>query len=531
MSRQERLYRIFPFLADGAEGEGGMLSLASLFVLLGFLLLFSLLSNVGRTVTRKLETQNAADAVAASSGNELARGLNSITAANHLIGELQALCVIHHGFGGDELDGLSSAQRTPYDIQESLQVSYSLAAALSAAGGIRPVQAEYNAVRQEPRTGAAIRDSRLRLKQVMTWAYIAHAVGGIFVDLSWIPYVGPILRGFGMLTEAAALTIETKVYQEWLTLDGLELLARGLMPVKRLLQSVVIPGCYLYTRPGILLDAPVKAEQAARDVSRRHNTEGWLFPGATIQPSLPLLHLPVTSEPQTLRHPERSQLVRASSPWIQYWRVPILRFGEDALLLSRFRHFYHARTDEFTLLLAKRQKESGVHVNLLILDDLDQDGQDKGQEPWTKRNGSARADELFSTIGFAHRPRHAMNSSPLFRQSNPDGLVAYAQVMLYNANPQPTTRPAAQQQPVVGHDTLNWDNAVPEAANPGYNANTNVSPIPSIAEPKIRINWRARLVPTTRLGAKVVGQPEDVGTRVLRGIPLIPGLDSVGRTH
>src|SRR5262249_17725356 len=154
-------------------------------------------------------------------------------------------------------------------------------------------------------------DSRLRLKQVMTWAYIAHAIGGIFVDLGWIPYVGPILRGFGMLIEAAALGIETKVYQEWLTLGGLELIARGLMPVKKILQSVVIPGCYLYTMPGIFADAPLKAEQATRDVAQRSNTEGWLFPGLTIQPSYPLLRLPVKNEPGTLsRHPERSQLVR-----------------------------------------------------------------------------------------------------------------------------------------------------------------------------------------------------------------------------
>jgi hypothetical protein len=286
--------------------------------------------------------------------------------------------------------------------------------------------------------------------------------------------------------------------------------------------------------PGVYVDAPLKAENAARDVAQRSNTEGWLYPGATIQPSYPLLHLPVKREPGTLsQHPERSQLVRASTPWIQYWRVPILSFGEQALLLSRFRHFYHARTDEFTLLLAKRQKESGIHVNLLILEDLEQEaaGKDKGQEPWTKRNGSARADELFATIGFAHRRRHTMNSSSIFRQTNPDGLVAYAQVMLYNANPQPLGQGGRGQQPVVGYDTLNWENAVPEAANPGYNANTNVSPIPSIAEPKIHINWRSRLVPTTRLGAKVIGQPEDVGSRVMHGIPLMPGLDSVGRTH
>src|SRR5262245_55067222 len=149
MSDNERTRHPLALLADGPVGEGGMLSLVSLFVVLGFLVLFSLLSNAGKTVGQKLEAQNAADAVAYSAGVEMARGLNSVTAANHLIGELQALVVLHHGLGGDELDGLARARRTPTDIQQSLQISYQLARVFST-GGTRPNASQYQEVRKEP---------------------------------------------------------------------------------------------------------------------------------------------------------------------------------------------------------------------------------------------------------------------------------------------------------------------------------------------------------------------------------------------
>src|SRR5262249_33573619 len=153
------------YLPPPHGGEGGMISLASLFALLGFVLMFSLLSNVAHTVNQKIETQTAADAVTYSASVEMARGMNAVTAANHMIGELMALVVLHHALGGDELDGLKRVQRTPWDLRWSLDISYRSAQIAD----IKPVASQYRKVREEPRTGGAIRDSRMRLKQVMSW--------------------------------------------------------------------------------------------------------------------------------------------------------------------------------------------------------------------------------------------------------------------------------------------------------------------------------------------------------------------------
>jgi hypothetical protein len=58
--------------------------------------------------------------------------------------------------------------------------------------------------------------------------------------------------------------------------------------------------------------------------------------------------------------------------------------------------------------------------------------------------------------------------------------------MLYNANPQ---RPHSDRrfQPTIGWDTLNWSSPVPEYGEEVGEA------------PRIRLNWRAKLVPVTRL--------------------------------
>src|SRR5205823_6433861 len=100
----------------------------SLFVVLAFVLMFSLICNIANTVNQKIETQNAADAVAYSATVEMARGMNAITATNHMIGELMALVVLHHALRGDELDdGSKRPQRTPWSLRWGLDIFYRLA--------------------------------------------------------------------------------------------------------------------------------------------------------------------------------------------------------------------------------------------------------------------------------------------------------------------------------------------------------------------------------------------------------------------
>jgi hypothetical protein len=508
------------WLADGADDESGMLSLVSLFVVLAFLALFAALSNIGKAVAQKLEAQNAADAVASSAGVELARGMNAITTTNHLIGELHALVVLHHALGGDELDGRANVAATPADIKNNLDTTFKIV--VSATAGAAPVQAEYDDVAKEPQTGGALRDCRLRLKQVMTWAYASHAVGRFFLDMGWIPAVGPAIVATGDLIVFQSQGFEHKVWLEWKTLDSLETAARGLNPFKQALERTIVPGLHGYAQAQ-RVQAALKAESAADSIGQQHNVEGSLFPSVNKNPSSPALALPVQTEPAKLRFLARSQLVRASTPWIQYWRIPLLQLGDDALLLSRFKAAYFQRTDEFTLTLADRQKqERGVH--LLIIQGLDQDGADKTNEVWTTADGSRDADRLFGTIGFARRPRPPLNAANLFRQGNPDGIVAYAQVMIYNANPQQRGT-VAGTQPTAGWDTLGWITPVPEWSQTDTSGDP---PIPNLAEPQQRIAWNSKLVPTTRLAESIFWQQGDLG-KVLRRTP--PFFTPLSGTH
>jgi hypothetical protein len=61
-------------------------------------------ASVGEKVNEKIRVQNAADSIAYSNGLWMARGMNAVTACNHLMGELTALIVIHESLGGPERD-------------------------------------------------------------------------------------------------------------------------------------------------------------------------------------------------------------------------------------------------------------------------------------------------------------------------------------------------------------------------------------------------------------------------------------------
>lgn len=515
------------FLADDDAGEDGMLSLVSLFIVLAFMATFAVLTNVGKTVTQKIEVQNGADSVAYAAGLEMARGMNSVTTANHLIGELQALCVLHHGFGGEELDEDATAKPTPSELRDDLRNSYRLARVFASRSIIGPPREfMFNKVVEEPTSGAAIRASQMRLKQVMTWAYVGHAIGGMFTLLREAYPVGTILAGFGELIIANCFIFETKVYTEWLILNSLEVMCKRLRIIKTGMQDLAMPGLYLYTR-ALKYETALKAEAAARGIGEKNKVDVSLFPGLTMATSVPPLKLRIAPEPTNLGHTERSQLVRASTPWIQYWRLPILKFGEDALFLSRFKCYYQDFTDKFTIERAKFMK-TDKKVNPVILKDLELDGEDKTYELWTYANeGSREADRIFCLIGFAHRAKTGGAAIRMFRQGNPDGLLAYAQVMVYNGNPQVRGQTGGWQR-TAGWDTLNWGNTVPEVTS--CNPNVGTCPIPDAPKPLIRINWRVKLVPTTRLHEAILWQRGEIGAILRRTLPDDDRI-SITRTH
>src|SRR6185369_4214642 len=82
----------------------GKITLVTLFAILGLVVMAGFVGNVGQTVSTKIGAQNAADAVAFSSAQWMARGMNSLTATNHLLGEVTGLCVVIEALGGPEMD-------------------------------------------------------------------------------------------------------------------------------------------------------------------------------------------------------------------------------------------------------------------------------------------------------------------------------------------------------------------------------------------------------------------------------------------
>ena len=504
MSRSRRLPECV------TAGETGMVSLLSLLAVLGLLVLFGLLANIGKTAGQKLELQNGADGVAYSAGNEMARAMNTVTAVNHLIGELAAFVILHHGFGGDPLDGREQAKGTPRDAKIMLEATYNIAKFAAQIGSVTaPISQTYDQIKKDPVVGGAIWDSRIRLKHIATWAFTIHAVGGLLnAILGKIPVIGPILTGIIYIAFIGpALVFEGKALEESYVLDLVEYIAKATKPARQLTERVVIPALGVYAR-AVAIAAPLQMERAADEVAERNLVDGKLFPGFK-NFSLPLLSMPLTREPERPRVPVRSQLLRAATPWVQYWRVPWLKFGEDALLLARFKPHYWDRTDEYALTLADRfRRERGVR--LYHLDGYDPERQEKGTERWQTAGGSREADRLFAVVGFAHRGRLPVAGLGVFRQANPDGMAAYAQSFVYNANPNPRTA-GGGFQPVVAYDTLNWVNRVRDHPGQRPRDTERYLPIPNVPEPRVRINWQVKLVPTTRVAESIWWQKGDLG--------------------
>ena len=86
------------------DDEDGKITLVACIMMLAMVVLTGLIGNAGHAVNQKLETQNAADAAAFSASLWMARGMNALSATNHLLGEATALCAIHEALGGPGLD-------------------------------------------------------------------------------------------------------------------------------------------------------------------------------------------------------------------------------------------------------------------------------------------------------------------------------------------------------------------------------------------------------------------------------------------
>lgn len=87
---------------SSAASRAGMVTFTTVVAMLMLIVLIGFIGNVGHAVKQKLEVQNAADAAALETAQWMARGMNAITATNHMIGEATAVLATLHALGGPE---------------------------------------------------------------------------------------------------------------------------------------------------------------------------------------------------------------------------------------------------------------------------------------------------------------------------------------------------------------------------------------------------------------------------------------------
>lgn len=491
-------------------GEDGMIALVTLVAVIFFLILIALVANVGKIVSQKMEVQNGTDSVTYSATLVMARGMNGVTGANHAIGELTALIILHHALGGDELDEgkKQDADSKDTSIAETLNVSYNAADDMQESP-FKPDKQTYEDVKKIPETGATIYRSCVRLQEVLGWTYMALAVGELLWKFREVPYFGPIFAVVGGGISTAAMIVEKKIWLERKILGGLFTIANETKDIKnKQIHQQIIPQIYNYSEHLVYeikssVGAVVEEQRAANLL-----VETAMDP----DPNHPRFALPMRVE-NTDGSDESlqvSQLTRAAYPWVNNWRHPLLNAMRTWLFLARSAHYYRHYSDLFTyqkVLELKSKKDIKKGIQLYVLKDYVP--KQKGTERWARSSGSQRADELFCLTGFGLRDAPRRFAPTIYRSENDDGIMAFAQGMVYNANAQMPSAGLGPAQADVGWDTLNWRSRVPEidsAETIGEykKGNWDRWSFGTVAKnhfvrPEIRLNWQAKLVPVSKL--------------------------------
>lgn len=305
--------------------RSGKITLVTIFAILGMVVLAGFIGNSGHVVTKKMETQNAADAVAFSSAQWMARGMNSITATNHLIGEMTGLVVALEALGGPEADFKMEdypAESRTLDTSIRLLKNTAPAKGLYMANALgsaeKPVinfvvdklVSPSNPKKATHKAFATIYDSKLTLKRdlrkrllIMTIANLGFAIPPPF--------------GFGTALGAAAVH-GTQMYEigkiakEWIILEGLEYVARALKTIKvDVLEELLIPkladhGDFIAGRQlkeSALTTGVVNAgiDDALDRLNDVYGIKTEIYPGRTT------LRLPITTEPGPSVHRNKTK--------------------------------------------------------------------------------------------------------------------------------------------------------------------------------------------------------------------------------
>jgi hypothetical protein len=267
------------------RSEEGLLTFSAAVAVLFFTMTAALVLNVGQTVRQKVIVQNAADAAAQSAAASLARGMNAVTAVNHLLGELTALCVLHEALGGPELDdGTSLPSPKSLDLNQKLiQILPQATAAVALYAYLGTLDAPAVTLLVSDlgihKSWATIYDSRLTLKYHL---YLALSLRPLATALNIIPGAGPTLA---LSLHVAIAAVVAKIYTETHLLNLIEISAQAFSPAKRAVEFSVLPLLADYAEQAVA-QTPRATAQIIRELGERNGVEVFLYPS---EPQLPLV--------------------------------------------------------------------------------------------------------------------------------------------------------------------------------------------------------------------------------------------------
>ncbi len=296
-------------------GRSGKITLVTLVAILGLIVLAGFVGNAGHVVTAKVASQNAADAIAFSSAQWMARGMNAVTATNHLVGEVTGLVVIVEALGGPEADaGLEdypienkSVDMINQKLKDSAVIKggYGASAFSSADKAFLKVAVGLISPEDEKKAKhkafATIYDSKRLLKRDLRKRLIIKTIAnaGFFVP----PPFGWATMAAAYIAHAASNYEIAKDVKEYLILEGFEILVTKLEPIKvgifenRLIPALakhgdLLAGHQLNTGPIRTSVVNAGLIDSLDRLGKTYDVDAAIYPGATAWT------LPIDREPE-----------------------------------------------------------------------------------------------------------------------------------------------------------------------------------------------------------------------------------------
>lgn len=476
----------------------GAMYVVMLLAMIAFLVLGLFVLDIARATSRKIEMGNSADSSAYSASLMMTRGMNAVTVSNHHIGEAMSFVILHSAIAGPNV---SAGDKNSRQKAEDYMLSFSLAGLGLSAGSVGGRVATYPDCAEIIQAGGTVCDGKMVLKRELEMLYSAQIAAAALWRFD--------------IVDMLSLMEETLIKPEWDALDRMEKSARQSLSARRNIEKQLI-GSIMKYQDEILRDIPQLSSQAAIKIGELHQTKGACFPS---RPELPVE--PEKYNANKINHEKmmaKTQIVRASYPWVLYDRTPVIT-QTAWMVLAMTSEFYREWSDYYTTERSLNLYQS-LHKQLKVI--RENRLPDKGTEIWTHHSEST--DKHFSIIGFAYEISPQPFGMPALKQQNTAGLVTTAQAITYNANPQLSGKSSGRFQPEIGWDTLNWK--TPVSSSMAFEFPQSI-PF-STRCPRIEINWQTKLIPVTAYLDKSVGDtPSDVSGVISRVVPVPKAL----RTH